>query len=175
VEQWTEMTLARDLLKEAISRVRAEHQDPLISRAGEFLRLTTKEAFVGVTAEVDDEGDPVVVACRDDLSRVTIREMSDGVRDQLFLAFRLASIERYAGAAEAIPFILDDILVNFDDDRSSATLALLAEFGRKNQVLLFTHHKSVRDAAGTLPRSAAVQIIDLTEGAKSLDGAVRAA
>jgi uncharacterized protein YhaN len=124
---------------------------------------------------VDDEGEPVVVGCRDDDSRVAIREMSDGVRDQLFLAFRLASIERYAHAAEPIPFIVDDILVNFDDDRGSATLALLAEFGRTNQVLLFTHHKAVRDAAVMLPSSAGVQIIDLAARAASLDEAVRAA
>ena len=39
-----------------------------------------------------------------------------------------------------MPFIVDDILVNFDDDRSRATLETLAELGMETQIILFTHH-----------------------------------
>ena len=35
---------------------------------------------------------------------------------------------------EPVPFIVDDILLNFDDDRSTAALAALAELSRKTQV-----------------------------------------
>ncbi|MBK6704091.1 MAG: hypothetical protein IPG56_10320 [Caulobacteraceae bacterium] len=167
-EQWTEMTLARDILKEAISQVRAQHQDPLIARAGALFQLTTKGAFAGVAAEVDEDGAPVVVGRRTDGARVGIREMSDGARDQLFLSFRLASIERYGEAAESIAFIADDILVNFDDERGTATVELLAEFGKANQVILFTHHRSVRDAAAALLTKAPVQVIDLAKLGDSL-------
>ena len=45
--------------------------------------------------------------------------------------------------APAMPFIVDDILINFDDDRSRATLESLADLGRKNQVILFTHHQQI--------------------------------
>jgi uncharacterized protein YhaN len=96
---------------------------------------------------VDDKGQPVVVGRRRSGAIVSVSTMSDGARDQLFLAFRLASVEAYCQAAEPLPFIVDDILVHFDDPRSLATLGLLAEFGRTTQVLLFTHHLSVRDAA----------------------------
>jgi uncharacterized protein YhaN len=33
--------------------------------------------------------------------------------------------------------------VNFDDQRSDATLKALAELGKKNQVILFTHHQQI--------------------------------
>jgi uncharacterized protein YhaN len=40
--------------------------------------------------------------------------MSDGTRDQLFLALRIASLEKYLDANEPIPFIVDDILIRFE-------------------------------------------------------------
>jgi uncharacterized protein YhaN len=87
--------------------------------------------------------------------------MSDGTRDQLFLAFRLASVEHYCRNADPLPFIADDLLVHFDDDRTAETLDLLAEFGRITQVLLFTHHRSVRDAAAALATQGSARIVDL--------------
>ncbi|MBE0532502.1 MAG: hypothetical protein IH626_16890 [Rhodospirillales bacterium] len=89
--------------------------------------------------------------------------MSDGTRDQLFLAFRLASLENYATAAEPLPFVADDLLVHFDDIRSSATLDLLARFGETNQVLLFTHHQSVRDGARRLEAEGSTAVIELDQ------------
>jgi uncharacterized protein YhaN len=44
-------------------------------------------------------------------------------------------------------FIADDLLVNFDDARSDATLRALSELGVKNQVILFTHHLQIVNIA----------------------------
>ena len=99
--------------------------------------------------------------------------MSDGTRDQLFLAFRLASLENYAASTEPLPFVADDILVHFDDERSAATLDLLARFAETNQVLLFTHHERVavqaQDALGPssvrvlrLPNRSAFEVVQTT-------------
>jgi uncharacterized protein YhaN len=49
-----------------------------------------------------------------------------------------------------MPFIADDILVNFDDVRSEATLKALAELARKNQVILFTHHRHIVETVEAL-------------------------
>ena len=76
--------------------------------------------------------------------------MSEGTRDQLYLALRLATLERYLAHAEPLPFVVDDVLVNFDDDRSRATLEVLAELSGKTQVILFTHHARLRDLAAGL-------------------------
>ena len=67
--------------------------------------------------------------------------------------------------AEALPFVADDILVHFDDARAKATLDLLATFGEKNQVLLFTHHESVRDAAAELAEAGRAHIVELEKAA----------
>jgi uncharacterized protein YhaN len=60
-----------------------------------------------------------------------------------------------------MPFIVDDVLVDFDDARSQAALHALAELSERTQVILFTHHSQVVEQAKSLPRSVRVQIHDL--------------
>ena len=76
--------------------------------------------------------------------------MSDGTRDQLYLALRLASLERYLEHNPPLPFIVDDVLVNFDDERAGATLRELAHLAKKTQVLFFTHHEHLVNSARSL-------------------------
>lgn len=161
VERYVELSLARDLIEDAIETVRKQQQDPLIARAGALFSTLTRGAFRGIGAEVDAKGHPAVVGERGNESTVTVKEMSDGTRDQLYLAFRLAALEEYARVAEPLPLIADDILVHFDDDRSGATLEVLAQFAKTNQVLLFTHHRSVMRAAEGLPIEAGVRVLSL--------------
>ena len=75
--------------------------------------------------------------------------MSDGTRDQLYLALRIATLERYLSqpGAEPLPLIVDDILLNFDDARSEATLSVLGELAALTQVMFFTHHSRLVELA----------------------------
>lgn len=165
LERYLELSVARDLLTTAMARIRAEQQDPLIARAGALFAATTRGEFVGIETDIDERGQPIVVGRRANGGTATVLTMSDGTRDQLFLAFRLASLENYASATEPLPFIADDILVHFDDERSQATLELLADFGKSNQVLLFTHHRSVRALAEPLASAGLANIVDLERAA----------
>ena len=61
-----------------------------------------------------------------------------------------------------MPFIIDDILINFDDLRSRATLQVLADLGARNQVILFTHHRRLVDEVRLLEGSGEVCIHDLS-------------
>ena len=58
---------------------------------------------------------------------------------------RLALLETRAG--EPLPFIGDDLLTSFDDERTGCALELLAEYGARSQAILFTHHKHVVEIA----------------------------
>ncbi|MEZ4546559.1 MAG: hypothetical protein R3B51_02035 [Thermodesulfobacteriota bacterium] len=40
--------------------------------------------------------------------------MSDGTADQLYLALRIAAIEDYLERSNALPFVADDLFINFD-------------------------------------------------------------
>jgi uncharacterized protein YhaN len=69
------------------------------------------------------------------------------------LALRLASLEtwlqptRSTGCPEPMPFIVDDILVSFDNQRAEATLKTLAELSAQTQVIFFAHHEHLLDLA----------------------------
>lgn len=64
--------------------------------------------------------------------------LSKGALDQLYLALRLALVQRLSRNGERLPMLLDDPFANYDDTRLRAALELLREMGREYQILLFT-------------------------------------
>jgi uncharacterized protein YhaN len=161
VERYVRVRLARTLLQREIERYRGEHQTPLVVRTSELFRQLTLGSFVGLQTEYDDDDRPQLLGVRGDRQLVGVAGMSAGTRDQLFLALRLATLEGYLERSEPMPFVVDDILVNFDDERARATLEVLARLGERTQVLLFTHHGRIREQARALGTAAGVGIIDL--------------
>ncbi|HEY3788975.1 MAG TPA: hypothetical protein VGL71_08975, partial [Urbifossiella sp.] len=82
-----------------------------------------------------------------------VEVLSRGTREQLFLALRLALVGFYARQGKAMPLVLDDVLVNFDDGRSVRAAEVLRDFGAAgHQLLVFTCHErlaNVFDSRGT--------------------------
>jgi uncharacterized protein YhaN len=152
-EQYVRLRLASTILREAIERYREKNQGPVLKRASDLFADLTVGSFEGLRVEVNDQGKPMLVGVRPGKKEwVSVQEgMSDGTRDQLYLALRLASLETYLDKHEPIPFVVDDLLINFDDDRAAAALKALAQLSERTQVLFFTHHQHLVDlAANTL-------------------------
>ena len=146
-EVFARLRLASFLLQQQLERYREANQGPILQRAGEIFRCLTSESFSGVAPEYDERDTPVLVGVRPSGEKVRLEGMSDGTCDQLYLALRLASIEQRLSAAEPMPMVLDDILVNFDDRRATAALRVLAELSHKTQVIFFTHHRHLAEIA----------------------------
>jgi len=161
VEQYGKIKLAARVLRDVIERYREEHQDPIIHKASGIFSRLTLGSFSGLRADMNDSGDPILVGVRPDGSRVNVAGMSDGTCDQLYLALRIATLESRLETSEPMPFIVDDILINFDDERSRTTMEVMAELAKKNQVILFTHHRQIVDAAHSMVESGVVQIHEL--------------
>ncbi len=148
-EAWLLRAAASRLAARAIERYRARVQDPLVARASTLFAAATDAAFSGLRVDYGEDDQPVLVAQRQGGERVPVEGLSEGTRDQLFLALRLALLERWP--SEPMPFIGDDLMTSFDDRRTAATLRLLAAAGERRQVILFTHHRHVADAARAIP------------------------
>ena len=155
-ERWLVRAAAARLAARAIERHRAAAQDPLIARAGELFRVATAGGFADLSADYDEADRPILVARRAGGERVRIEGLSEGARDQLFLSLRLALIERRAG--EPLPFIGDDLLASFDDERTRRTLELFAEFGARTQTIVFTHHARVAELGKGLKGAEVVEM-----------------
>jgi len=148
VEQYARLRLASFVLKQAIERYREKNQAPILKRANSLFAQMTLGSFEGVQAEFDDNGRPVLVGVRPGGKEIIgVEGMSDGTADQLYLVLRLAGLEEYLKRNEPIPFIVDDILIKFDDDRAAAALKALAQLSTRTQVIFFTHHRHLVELA----------------------------
>jgi len=147
-EEYIRLRLASVLLKRAIERYREQNQGPVLQRASRTFAALTLGSFSGLRADYDEHGKPVLVGVRPD-GRTTlgVAALSDGTRDQLYLALRLASLEHHLDTNPPLPFIVDDILVQFDDARAAAALQVLADVSDRTQVVFFTHHEHLIEVA----------------------------
>jgi len=148
--EYLRVELARRLLEQAIDQFRGDHESTILHRAGQFLTELTLGRYQGLVVQyLDDQ--PRLQAVRQNDVPLFVQDLSDGTRDQLFLSLRLAFLELHATDSEPLPLIMDDILVHFDDERTRATLRILAELGQHMQILYFTHHQAVVEASLGLP------------------------
>ncbi len=155
-ERYVRLKLAARILRDEIERYRKENQGPLIKRASEHFNSLTQGSVERLKTDFTDNDEPVLVGIRSNGDQVHVAGMSSGTRDQLYLALRLAILEKYMESSEPMPFIVDDILIHFDDDRSKATLGVLAELAKKTQIILFTHHSRLVEQARDLVGGVAV-------------------
>jgi chromosome segregation protein len=142
-ERYARLHVARVLLRSGIDRFRKEQQGPLLRMAGRHFALLTAGRYERLVVEFDGADRPVLVAIRNNATECPVEALSEGARDQLYLALRVAAVQSYAAQAEPLPFIADDLLVHFDDTRAAAAIALLTELGSSTQVILFTHHDHI--------------------------------
>jgi uncharacterized protein YhaN len=168
-ERYARARLAQRVLRDAIARYRSAHEGPLLARANALFPALTCERFARLETDVDERDEDVLIAITADGSRRRVQELSDGTREQLFLALRLAAIERHVATAEAVPVLFDDVLLESDDDRAQRILAALAELAQHTQVIVLTHHRHlVEIARATLP-ARRLDVLELSAGAEPGD------
>ena len=156
VRRYAELALARQILEQEIDAYRRANQGPLLEHAGRLFAELTRGAYPTVLSDVGDGGQVRLVALNASQREVAVEALSNGTRDQLFLALRLATLAQSLERAEPMPWLADDILIEFDDERTRATLEVLAGFGERTQILLFSHHRHVAEFARALGGSARV-------------------
>lgn len=172
VAEYARFRLAEAVLRKAVDRYREQNQGPILGRTNDLFKSLTLGSFEGIVssdevAEPTKKRDvleiPKLLGIRaNELSeKVPVNVMSRGTADALYLAIRLATLEHHLESHEAMPFVVDDILVQFDDRRSTAALRALAELSARTQVLFFTHHHHLADLATSALGKAAVHVHEL--------------
>lgn len=173
-EEWLAARAARRLLERRIEAYRAENQGPVIERASLHFRTLTLGAYERIAVELASnkgrgpslrsrrtgvDGHEVrgaelsLHAIRSTANGrraeapLTVAELSTGTRDQLYLALRVASLERLERLGTTAPVVIDDALVHFDDDRARAAFSVLATLATTSTVIFFTHHTRMRELA----------------------------
>lgn len=118
-----------------------------MERASQLFEKLTLGSFAGLKVGYDEGDRPQLRCVRESGEEPGTEGLSAGTRDQLYLALRIASLERFSLVQEPLPLVCDDILVHFDDARARVALELLAGLSEKVQVLLFSHHQRIVELA----------------------------
>lgn len=138
-ERYIKVATAASLLRWSIDQYRDKRQGPMLARAGTLFSQLTLGSFQRLILDYEQQP-PSLEGQRADGQLVGISGLSAGTRDQLYLSLRLAALELHLEQAHAMPFIADDLFINFDDARSEAGIQALAGLSEKTQVLFFSHH-----------------------------------
>lgn len=66
--------------------------------------------------------------------------LSNGTIDQAYLSLRLAMTSLLTKDGESLPLLLDDIFIQYDDERKKQAFSYLEEYAKNSQVIYFTCH-----------------------------------
>jgi len=139
--EWLRAQLALWTIDKAISKYETTRQPAVIRAAQSAFVMMTGGKYDTLLSPLGSDD----LRVRDAEGRDRgVDELSRGTREQLYLAMRLGLIDQYEQNSEPLPVIMDDILVNFDDDRGPLAVQALAGFAKDRQVIVMTCHESTR-------------------------------
>ncbi len=135
--------LAR-IVERADRDFRNQHQPTLLRRAGEHLRRMTGGRYDRIAVrEVGDQSFYLCGPSIPDEPRRVEGALSQGAKEQTYLALRLAIVDHLDEGKERLPLILDETLVNWDAERRTWFFKLLHEVSESRQVFFFTVHENM--------------------------------
>ena len=133
--EYAALDLAEQALEEAGRQMQSRFA-PLISReAGQLLKGLTGGRYTGLTFDRDLR---FYVQPAGDLEPRGLEYLSEGTKNQVWLAARLAICRLALPGEDPCPLILDDVLLTFDDERARRALEVLLDLAKERQILLFT-------------------------------------
>uniref|UniRef100_C5CL34 SMC domain protein n=1 Tax=Variovorax paradoxus (strain S110) TaxID=543728 RepID=C5CL34_VARPS len=157
---WMRLRLAHSLLMQAQRRFQERAQGPMLERASGYFQRMTGGAFTRLKADVLADKQ-VLLAERAQGGAIGTEAMSEGTRDQLYLALRLAAVSLRRDAGVNLPMVLDDVLMTSSDGRAGFVLQALSDFSQGSQVVVFTHHEHLLEVARRAVPSDVLQVAGL--------------
>ncbi len=133
-------SLAEGLVAAQVEEYRKANQGPLLEKAGSIFSIITGGSFLSLTSDLNDKDDQVLQAVRSNGEKVLVEGLSSATRMGLYIALRIACLHHHAETRECLPFIADDILMDFDNDRAECAFEVLGDLAQKTQVIFLTHH-----------------------------------
>lgn len=137
---WGVQALAGSFINQARRSFEEERHDSVIRQGGEILGELTNGRYRQMLFDMGGKDFKAYAVSGSGESLDSESALSQGTREQLYLALRLAFIRQHNLSKESLPVILDDILVNFDPGRARNAASIFTAFSAVNQELFFTCH-----------------------------------
>jgi uncharacterized protein YhaN len=143
-EEWAELRLIQLLLEKTRDEYEREHGPKILKRASEFLEEITDGRYKRILRSAEHDGYDLIAAGGRRIPAVPVA-VSRGTLAQVYLCIRLAYTD-VMQEHRRIPYVLDDVFMDFDDARLDKAAEVLAKLAHGRQVVLLTHHSHVADA-----------------------------
>lgn len=154
--EWSTLVLSKAIMKKAIEKYEREKQPDIIKESQIFFSLMTLERYPYIYAPINESRINVV---EKNGNQKEVRELSKGTAEQLYLALRFGFIREFSKRSESLPIIFDDVFVNFDPERFSASCKAVKELSNTHQLLYFTcHPDSANLMKKVIPNSKLVEL-----------------
>lgn len=158
------LLLQAALLREAERQYLRDHQPDVLKRASAYLHAFTGGRYdrllgdAGSGADSENENgvsllntwgfENLAVMSAGEAQAIPLQAaLSRGTLDQVYLALRLAVIDHLDAGEEPLPFMVDEALVHWDGNRLRFGLRLLGQLAQTRQILIFTCHSWLAEAA----------------------------
>jgi uncharacterized protein YhaN len=152
------LELANELFKVAFDEMQASFGPKLNHEAARILQQLTGQKYSDLKI---DRTFAVRLEAPEDRGYHDGDYFSGGTIDQVYLALRLAVSDLVQTLEQRLPLLLDDVFVQYDDERAKAGLEYLFSKvqAEQGQALLLTSHSRMASMAGTI--SPSIQIVQL--------------
>jgi DNA repair protein SbcC/Rad50 len=136
------LNIAEMVMQEASDEIRQSFGPELNKKAAEIFKNFTKGKYGNMIVTKDYD-----ISIQAGIHYREWRYLSNGTVDQAYLALRLAITELISDKSIALPIFLDDVLMQYDDERIDAALSFACDYakqkGQEFQLILFTCHQHI--------------------------------
>lgn len=146
-------------LEQAIKKFRDTHKSDMMTLASDIFAKMSCGHYQSLSTALDKGKEILTVEPKEGGTKFA-HELSKGTRFQLYLSLRIAGFYEIIKSNKQAPFLADDILETFDNDRTAEALKILEEMGKSCQVVYFTHHKHILDIAERVCPNATIHILE---------------
>lgn len=135
---WYALGLGAAVMDELRNQFERDHQPEILVDASPYFQQLTLNKYHRIWTPLGRRQ----LSIEDDSGKsLPVELLSRGTREQLFLAVRMALVKQFQRRGVELPFVLDDVTVNYDQHRLEAAVDAVMEYAREGrQVLLFTSH-----------------------------------
>ncbi len=136
VRKWALHRTVQLLIDEAKKVYEKKRQPQVIKEATRMFTFLTNGEYIRLSAPI---GEQKLIVERQDGLKFEPNELSQGTKEQLYLALRFA-LAKVHSKQTSFPIVMDDILVNFDQGRRQKAVELIKKMSKEHQIIFFTCH-----------------------------------
>lgn len=131
-KKWLTYKLSFEAIQRAKQQFQEKHLKEVLKKTSEFFRILTKNNYEQVNIE-----DSTMTVLHKNGYDFTVKELSKGTVDQLYLSLRLA-VGLTVAQSIKMPYIFDDVFVHFDSKRREELVTLIKKLSIDRQMIIFS-------------------------------------